>query len=328
VNIIKSEILWTRKCPLNCSYCKIKRKTEPKKNIKNWIKGINFLNSIGNKFYAIYGAEPLYAFEHLTQFVRNTRRDNTVITSGIIKDTQEKIEELIQNGLTSLTMSYDIESNDRNISAKSKLGYMLAKKYAKDKRLDNVALVTTVTNLNINKLPKLVEKNTANNIWTFFDFIHWDKGQPNGKCSKRKDIENLIVKDRLKLKVFLFKIMQLKHLGYKIHWSGKLISYMLDNADIILKQNWNCAKYRVFPAFVTINNNGDLHFCDDFQLNRKDFKLKKFWEFKSIEDFENYAKEYRKFVSVKCKGCAWSTHIDAFLIKNKKVRIGEYVHKI
>jgi MoaA/NifB/PqqE/SkfB family radical SAM enzyme len=110
MNIVKAEILWSRTCPLSCSYCAMPdgRKNSP--TIEQWCEGFRQLKKLGCSFAAFYGAEPLHDFDKLPeviQFAEDIGIHTTVITSGVSTDARSKLKTLYEHGLRSLTTSYD-----------------------------------------------------------------------------------------------------------------------------------------------------------------------------------------------------------------------------
>ena len=65
MQIVKAEILWTRKCPLSCPYCSMANGRSNDLSIDQWKKGFDNLKQLGCGFAAFYGAEPLADFNKL-----------------------------------------------------------------------------------------------------------------------------------------------------------------------------------------------------------------------------------------------------------------------
>ncbi len=107
--IVKAEILFTRKCPLSCRYCRMKNYNIQEIGIDKIIKGLEVIKKLGGNFIAIYGAEPLVRFGDLLKYQEEVTKlgiDSTVITSGLGL-TEYKWEALYKAGLRSITMSID-----------------------------------------------------------------------------------------------------------------------------------------------------------------------------------------------------------------------------
>ena len=182
--IVKAEILWTRMCPLRCHYCSMVTGEQNTPDVYYWMRGLDTLKSLNCKFIAIYGAEPLSDFAKLPAFVHYANHlgiDMTVITSGCAVDTLEKLTELYTAGLRSLTTSYDIVDLDLSSKAKSSKALELLEFFRSLGPVDNVAVVVTLTKKNYKLLYNVMEEMTARKIWTFFDIIHPDRGQPGSK---------------------------------------------------------------------------------------------------------------------------------------------------
>lgn len=339
MNLVKAEILWTRNCPLRCKYCnmvKFGSSSKIKKNLDLWKKGFDNLKLLGCNFCAIYGAEPLYDFEYLPEIINhleNIGMLNTLITAYPFSDFYDKIDILIDSGLKSLTVSFDgfdNENLDNSSSRKSSLAYERVKYFQKkcsDYR--DVAFVATLTRKNIDQYPDWVAVFSKEDIWMLFDIIHDDIGNSGSKCKHYNGIEELLFKfeDRDKIRIFAEKMLLLKESSRnKIHTSNTFLNTIKNDPDILVRRDWNCAKEEIFPSWVTINNDGQVFICDDFQPTiSKEDKIY-FWDFDSLEVY-NILKEYWKNRTLRdCKGCMWNTHIDANAIKSGMEAYRSYIH--
>ena len=93
-----------------------------------------------------------------------------------------------------------------------------------------------------------------------------------------------------------------------------------------LDYNWNCADDRErFPSWVTIDCDGMVFPCDDFQPrdiipNMKINYLTKGYNWNIFKKF------WLRKVKKECPGCLWNTHIDAHFIKAGNIPFSDYVH--
>jgi len=328
-HIIKAEILWSRKCSLQCSYCRMATGEFVKKDINQWREGVNQLLKFNCRFMPIYGAEPLDDFDYLPDFINYLKKKrvlNTIITSGISKDFKSKLKQLVNAGLESLSTSYDITGNDKYSSLKGDKAYKtldLFKEYGKENAKD-LAIIMTLTRFNFKLVPEVIRRNTKKNIWTLFDFLHYDRGQPKSKTRNTPETFKLLFTDSdlIELKKVLLDIIDLKEKGYLVHQSKSFFKFIIDNINIVKNLSWNCAKENNFPAWVTVNYDAEVFPCDDFQPSLQ-FKM----YIDEIEKkWENFKKIWRPLVQSKCPGCCWNTHIDAHLIKRNKENFEGYVH--
>ncbi len=327
MKIVKAEILFSRKCNLDCSYCGMVSGKENTRSVDEWKKGMDVLRSLDCTFAAFYGAEPLLEFDKLKQVVGYAESigiNTTIITSGAVPDFRDKLKELHDFGAKSLSMSYDINSTDSSSAIKSRHTLQSLQYFKSLGSVRDVAAIITLTRQNFHCLVDSVKYLTDRGIWTFFDFVHPDRGLPGSKCRGNAEDFIFLEKDLPQLHLVLATVLELKKQGYLVHVSEEYLNLMAQNNFSLLKNyNWNCAHAEVFPSWVTIDCDGGVHYCDDFQEQRKQprfdmLNLKKDWNIFSATG--------KKLIQERCRGCAWSTHIDAHFIKLGVNDISSYVH--
>jgi len=327
MEIVKAEILFSRQCPLDCSYCGMKNEKQNNRSINEWFIGLENLKSLGCQFAAFYGAEILMEFDKLKKVVGYSESigiATTIITSGAVPDFKKKLRELYDNGARSLTMSNDLCTTDPSSRRKTEQTLSNLQFFNEYPECRDVASITTLTRQNFHHLPEAIKKHTEMGIWTFFDFIHPDRGLPGTKC--RGNAEGFVFEDEdfPKLAEVMDEVCEMKEQDYLVHVSKEYINLMKQNDFSLLKNyNWNCAKLDVFPSWVTIDCDGSVHYCDDFQEQRKQPKFDMTTLFK---DWDKFCRHGKKLVGTRCRGCAWSTHIDAHYIKMGINDIDSYVH--
>lgn len=320
--IVKAEILFSRQCPLSCSYCAMKNKVANDRTIEEWINGIIQLKKLGCEFIAFYGAEPLTEFEKLQYVVEYAEKvakiDTTIITSGAVSNFKEKLDRLHECGARSLSMSFDPAPSDFSAIVKSKNAMKWLLYFKELYNIRDVAAIATLNAQNFKAFPDMIKTMSSQGIWSFFDFIHEDRGQPGTKCGKVADDLKLKPKHYADIKAMLNEVMQLKKEKYLCHTSKWFTEVIKNNMAYDNLYAWTCS-YRT-PSWVTIDCNGYVIPCDDFCGNA------------NIDMTEIYDKWYdfcqRTTSSVKhhnCK-CAWNTHIDAHGIMDGVVNIGDYIH--
>ena len=331
--IIKAEMLWTRMCPLKCSYCAMADGRRNTVCLENWERGLSQLRKLGCSFLAFYGAEPLSDFDKLPEVIfaaEQVGMHTTVITSGITTSLNEKLAELYHNGLRSITASYDAVSQDASSIMKSNKAMEVIDSFRSNGPVRDSAIVVTLTRMNYISLPSIIKTMTEKKIWTFFDIIHPDRGQPGSKV-KNTDIEYLFRKeDYVKLVKVLVEVEQLKRQGYLCHTSHNFIQTMkvaaafmtMGEHNPIEAYMWKCSDYSQFPSWVTVDCDGTVYACDDFQP--KDCTMIKVWEIHDL--WYKFANTWKKCVDKGCPGCLWNTHIDAHQIKVGTLPITDYIH--
>jgi len=326
MDIVKCEVLWTRMCPLKCEYCAMATGRANSITVNEFRKGVLNLKSLGCKFMAFYGAEPLEDFYKLPAAIKAAEENGiatTVITSGVTPYFHYKLDVLYKMGLRSLTMSYDIDGLGKWSDIKTSKAMEGLKYFGRLGPIRDKAVVVTLTHANYKNLIPTIEEMSHRGIWTFFDFIHSDRKQPGSKC-KSVDYHLLFDEgDYPELRKVLTQVVDMKAAGYLCHSSRQFIGLISDNDfDLIREYNWNCAKEPDFPAWVTMDCDGNMYCCDDFQI----YDGRLFHVTNLLDEWKEFKEYWRPQVLEKCPGCCWNTHIDAHLVKRGEVPITDYVH--
>ncbi len=325
--LVKCEVLWTRTCPINCSYCAMADGRTNSKSLEFWKKGVDNLKQLGASFMAFCGAECLTDFNNLPEVVGYAESNNintTVITSGLVPDFNKKLQILHDHGAMSLTMSYDMHPLDKSSAAKSSKaleGLLFFKSLGK---IRDVAVIATLSRTNFRLLPDTIRKMTDLGIWTFFDFIHSDRNQPGSKVKTTDLGLQFKPEDFSALDDVLSEVLELKNQGYLCHSSKHFLGMVSKNDhEVIRNYNWHCAKEDNFPAWVTADCDGRVYCCDDYQnrSGEKNFYLDELHD--RFQEFSDYWKEKSL---IECPGCFWNHHIDAHQVKYGNLPITDYVH--
>ncbi|MFH1290083.1 MAG: radical SAM protein [Nanoarchaeota archaeon] len=318
--ITKAEILWTRKCPLRCSFCAMPNDVE-RAPVEKMIEGLRRLKDLECGFIAIYGASPLYDFDGLPEYINAAEGMGiltTVIVDGAVSDSQKKLQTLYDFGLRSLTVSYDFFPYDKFSKLKSDKGLELLNWFV---TLPDVRDVEIVSVVNVKNYVEILSGLLAGDqkTWFSFDIVHPDRGQPGTKCQGNAQ-EFLL--DPMQIRLFCQTLLKIKRRGYKIHQSEMLLKFMGAHPEVVARFGWKCSN-KEFPSWLTIDADGTVLPCDDFHTIR-DYKV---WDL-GKKEFEDFTRVYKKEVAKYCLGCFWTTHYDAWLIKKGKVKFGEYVHEV
>lgn len=332
MDIVKAEFLWSRKCNLSCGYCAMADGRPNTPSMEQWDKGLEALQNLGCSFIAVYGAEPFLEFEKLSALIKlldMRGMSNTVITAGAgmrQDDFSSHLNTLIANGLKSLSMSYDIIPPNQSSKIKSRVGLEHLRRFKFVEDHDNAAAIATITRANYKEIPETIMKLTDDGIWFLFDFIHPYRGQPGSKCKSCPGINYLLfTQDDFKKLVNILEVVErMKDHGYLCHSSKVFLDMLIEDPTRLLRYDWNCADEDNFPAWITVDCDGRVYPCDDFQMRITSPNIY-VWEIdKRWKEFCNY---WKPTVKQFCTGCLWNTHIDAHAIKRGVLPISDYVHK-
>lgn len=321
-NIIKAEILISRRCTLGCSYCNMATGEKNTLSVKNWIRGIDQLKELDCKFIAFYGAEPLLEMDVLAPLVRHAENigiDTTVITSGVLTNTKPRLLKLIKFGLKSLTVSFDINPADKDSARKSEAALKTLEYFQKKcPNLRDRAVVVTLTEKNYRGILPAIIFFSQMGIYTFIDLYHYDRGYIGSK-TKGYDTD-LIFKDPDEVLLYLKKVISMKEEeGYLVHLSKNVLDIYTQNK---FKPEWHCSKCSTFPSWLTIDCDGTVYPCDDFTPKRGiEFSITEIAD--NIERWKTY---WTQYTAEKCPGCNWCTHIQAHSIKQNTMDLSEYIH--
>lgn len=330
--IIKAEILWTRKCPLHCEYCSMVDGRTNSQSVEFWMQTAQALANLGCGFAAFYGAEPLVEdIDKLGIAINAFERRNiktTVITSGCVPNLDEKLDLLYRYGLRSLSMSYDIVPLGSSSKAKSCKAIKCLTDWLKRDNIRDAAAIATLTRTNFRQLPDSIQELDRLGIWTFFDMIHTDRGQEGCKVKDTPKTRDLLFReeDMMDLKYVLIEVSKLKMKGFKCHSSNQFLDLICRNNFQHLKNyDWNCGTHDSFPAWITIDCDGRVYPCDDFQPNGD---AQHQWLSNVIDrQFEEFSTWMKQKCLTECPGCLWNTHYDAHMIKEGQIPFCNYVHE-
>jgi len=121
---------------------------------------------------------------------------------------------------------------------------------------------------------------------------------------------------------FLDDLVNLKKSKFFCHTSFGFMDLLSSNPKLLATYNWNCALSDAFPSWVTVDCDGLVYPCDDFQIRPGKILLLDL--FVRWDEFSNQS---RQQVKERCPGCLWNTHIDAHAIKEGKLSFSDYVHR-
>jgi MoaA/NifB/PqqE/SkfB family radical SAM enzyme len=192
----------------------------------------------------------------------------------------------------------------------------------------DAAVVITLTRNNFQFLPGIIEVMSSKGIWTFFDLIHPDRGQPGSK-TKNTDLDLLFrPEDIVTLCDILKDVKKQKEKGLLCHSSKPFLETVTLAGSLFLQAPkesmyiWNCALYDQFPSWVTIECDGNVKPCDDFYAS--DVSIIKVWEIADM--WSRFCAIWKPIVKERCPGCLWNTHIDSHLIKRGDLLLTDYIH--
>ena len=297
-----AKILITRKCNLNCAFCKIKRKRKLKGelSLEEWKRGITNLKKIGVKTIQILGGEPTTRddLEDLIIFLNKENFFYSIESNSTFSE--KRFKSLIEAGIK----GYCADVNTFNFKMKkdwyiikSNRGFKMLLKM-KRAGVPYLEANIIINRRNIKEVPFIVKKLSYLGIWTNIIPVHYGKGFKwelrTENISNEFKIREL---DRPIVEKTINELVKMKKKGYRIINS---VNYFESLAKVNCSPiGWHCTE---FPR-LRIDASGSLWICNDVRgdvaskyniltLNKKTFKqFRRDWQ----TDKQR----------LKCPGCAW-----------------------
>ncbi len=167
-------VLWdcTRRCNLNCAHCGASKETYPVELTATQIKKlVDELAEMKVRFFAATGGEPLMR-KDLLEILSYAKRKgiNTGFATNGFFITEKTADEIQLAGIGSVQVSLDGLENTHNKirgNPESFSRALNAIKLLKERKIRIVSVATTVSPLNLNELPDLLEllKETGVRLW-------------------------------------------------------------------------------------------------------------------------------------------------------------------
>lgn len=318
-NIIKAELLFTRKCPLDCDFCAMKRDYGEELGLDKWEEGLVQLKQLQCGFVAIYGAEPTQDLEKLKGIIKLCNKYEiacTVITNGVLLN-DKKMQDLYDSGLRSVTVSIDsLKAMDKRALAGMKVIDFFSSKQMRD-----IEVCITIHRDNLEELPEMIEYFSKRGVWVHFDILHFGINEGT-KCSDSEEVRELDFKVRSDLRWIrsvMHKVELQKKSGRLIHPSEDLIKRW--GAPLNLNRGWKCSK----ASWVTVDADGSVYLCDDFQPEELRGKYM-VWEI--YDRWPEFKEEALRLVKERCRGCFWGTHVMSEEMVDNDKGTDYFAHKI
>lgn len=314
-DLIKVEILFTRKCSLGCPGCAMVKDME-EISIPQWDKGLKALADLKCPFIAVYGAEPLSRFDDLCRFLHLAHNKHgltsTVITSGT-QMTEKKLDLLYDVGLRSLSVSVD--GLDASVvtghqEVKSLAGDKWVREFQQKAGIRDVQVCMTVNAKNFRTLPDYIRYYNDLGIWVSFDILHYERGFPGGKTAPRELVTDLLFSphtvDFAEVRSVFAEILAMKKAGALIFPTESVIRAWMEE-KYVFDLGWQCAGW---PHFLTVDCDGTVrHGCDDMHVIFPGEHEVKIWNL--VEEYEYFKEAQQRTVKALNCRCFWSTHFSS-----------------
>jgi len=294
-------IYLTRKCPMHCKYCAIRKTNllQPELTVEGWKKAFGILKDLGCEFNLILGNETMMADDlpAIIKYLYEQKINYALYSTSPTELFNELKELLIEAGLKNLSSGFDSLKRNDSIGIKSKRGLngMIEMK-KRIKALDTQGTIT-LSNINLDEVVDLLRTLTKNHIWGAVNSLHWDIDGEYDFFPSKEHLKDFIITDEKK---FLKLCEELKELTI----NGEIMiqnppEYFDALARYGLNMGWHCTQ----PYVITVDADGSLRLCG----YRRGKRVTKFSIFDLVDEkkFEEYRQVWKE-ESQECPGCFWS----------------------
>lgn len=322
MQIVTAIFYLTRKCNLNCSYCRVRDNSFPNElSIEDKLRVLDVLKKLNVGFVILFGGEPLMIGKDLNKIVRYCRDIDIsyAITSNSVMLTKEWTKELVSDGLLNWSVSVDaIKDEGDSITLKSSKG-IRDLLYLKELGVKDLHATLTLTRKNIDIVVDILEQLNAKGIWMEITALHYAKDENYYFASKKEEMEDLLLTedDLPKLEKLMNMLKEKKRQGYLIHNEAEFFDEFKKYA---LNLNWRC-KYPL--STIVIDADGNLKTCLHYDRNIVKYSIFDLLDEDKLKEFETLQKEEIKY----CKGCFWDCRWQAEYWLDKDYRKGVEVFR-
>lgn len=290
-NPIFASIFFTRKCNMNCTYCKTPRISDIKEDlpVENWCNIIDILYDWGLRHITIYGGEPTLRpdLPDLLKHCAKRRMLTHVVTNGALLN-DDLMPSIIKNYLL-LGISIDNLNptpSSRKVYNENLIGLLKEYKQKYPNKIDYcINLILTRENIQ-NFIPTIItiHKNLKSSF--SIDPVHSATNQ-NQQYLYRDYCPHLVLSVR-ELEWLINIIIQLRRRKFRIWGTENYYNAMIDWYKG--KYDWECD---VGDLYFSINNDGTMMVCEETLTKYK------IWD---LEDL-SYAERKNKIRKFKMPYC-------------------------
>ena len=262
---LSASLFITRKCNLECPYCRTIGHPWKDLNTAEWIEVINKLYSWGVRLFSITGGEPMIRKDiyEIIAHISHTRKAIPWLTSNFTTMTREKINRLADAGLLILVSSLDSLSE---IGVKSDSGVLDLLEYAKSRGI-LCSTISVIHRDNISEIPAIMEEVTGRGI--IFDIGLY------------QHVGGLFSSPGLDLKVQdIARIEELRKIIRRQKLKTGLVApswkFLKSDLQMYSEMSWKCPAQK--DAFLVINNDGRLMPCQEFVSSVNVLDIDNLWD--------------------------------------------------
>jgi len=322
MDVVISNLLLTRCCPLKCEHCRIVRdyKGSPYPKVSSygflkpeqWLKIMDNLEALGCVFHTIYGGEPsLYPqLFSLVNMLNKRNKFYTFITSGVEKEKWFKVQE--QCGLKGISASVDIWAGDLgDREKKSRVGGEFLFEM-KERGVKDVVAVTVLDEKNIqtDDILEMVKLYSGRGIYVEITLID----EPHNDYYDFAEPSDLGIKSPRKFSLLMDKLYDLKSRGFLIHNNEEFFTEakrIVDGGVYMCKKPWSS---------MTVEPDGTIRLC--YRIGGAKSRFHSALDFDKDRLLYHMSEDQFHF----CKGCTWNCVVMSDSLSDKEERKKVFRH--
>lgn len=310
--ITEAQIFLTRKCNLNCGYCKLVENQGLKElSLAEWIKAYSIMEELGIKTVKIMGGEPTIK-KWLPDLLKEVSIKTAILSNSIFsEETKNKIANAKLHGYFASVDSLSSLNEFKDPVKKSISGYSMLKSL-KSSKIPILAANVVINKFNFKEIPEIVQKLSDDGFYVNLCMVqHTNNTSKEFSKTNIKKSYIFTNEDKRELKSLSKKLLKMKRRGVKISIPETYIKNMVKFG---IHCNWKCKK----PSQLRIDSDGGLTLCNEYRTQLAN-------DYNILDMTKDKYKEFLKQWSIvrkqiDCDGCFWSCFIQSEdNLKNKKL---------
>jgi len=304
--VTEAQIFLTRKCNMNCGYCKLtERQFEKELNLVDWMLAYRRLEQIGIKTVKLMGGEPTVKgwLPDLLRFASRTSIKTALLSnSHFDDDVRKKIADSLPWGYFASIDSLKSINAHKDPVKKSMSGYG-ALQALKNTNIPLLAANVVINKHNYKDIPEIVQHLSDEGFWVNLCMVQHTKDEAKEFSRVKIKSDYLFTEEDLPDLEFLSnKLVQMKKDRVKI---SVPYSYLTGITKYGIGCNWKCKQM----SQLRIDADGGLMLCNE---HRTDLANKYNVVHLNEISFQKFLKDWDVVRSrTKCSGCYWSCFIQA-----------------
>jgi len=305
-------IYLTRACPMRCKYCRIRDAINIGKQLSlpQWLDAFQILKDLGVVFHLVLGNEVLMLGKDFVELVKFWEKNSiryAVYTTFPPKLWEKYKELLVDAGLRNISCGFDYypfsSSHDRSkelgdIATKSIRGFE-GVKWARKHGILDTQLTTTLSPINYNIVPSMIELVNKYGIWAAFNIIHYDRDGEFDFFPPKEEILELLPtssRDRRNLRRMADVVKEMIVSGK--HRIQNPPAFFDAFKEYGISLDWHCS----LDSFMyTVDADGRMRACG-YRRGKRSPQYSVFDLPKHLDSFLEDNRKDRK----ECPGCFWS----------------------